>query len=133
VRQSVKAISQPFYLVFVTTPKGIDRPATNAALDTDFEAANTAALNGQPLPPSLDGSAASNEAALSRKKKQSMRAHLRFRLGLNRRLIDAAILNRDVHALRTLEGETRGIKQQGFLDDAARFTDLIKRWRKQRC
>ncbi|NDF52486.1 MAG: hypothetical protein EB116_20810, partial [Betaproteobacteria bacterium] len=34
---------------------------------------------------------------------------------------DAAILNRDFNALRTLEAETRGIKQQGFLDQAARL------------
>ncbi|NDF52298.1 MAG: hypothetical protein EB116_19845, partial [Betaproteobacteria bacterium] len=31
--------------------QGIDRQATNAALDADFEAADQAALSGQPLPP----------------------------------------------------------------------------------
>jgi len=48
--------------------QGIDRGATNAALDADFEAANAAALDGQPLPPSMGGSAASNEAALTVRK-----------------------------------------------------------------
>ena len=105
--------------------QGIDRGATNAALDADFEAANTAALNGQALPPSLGGSAASNEAALTVRKAVDAGSS-DYRLGLNRRLIEAAILNRDVDALRTLEGETRGIKQQGYLDEAARLpTDQV--------
>ncbi|NCV15990.1 MAG: hypothetical protein EBV49_16165, partial [Betaproteobacteria bacterium] len=94
--------------------------ATNAALDADFEAADQAALSGQPLPPSHGGSAASHEAALTVKKATDP-STADYRLGLNRRLIDAAILNRDFNALRTLEGETRGLKQQGFLDEAARL------------
>jgi len=100
--------------------QGIDRQATNAALDADFEAADQAALSGQPLPPSHGGSAANHEAALTVKKATDP-STADYRLGLNRRLIDAAILNRDFNALRTLEGETRGLKQQGFLDEAARL------------
>jgi|GEM_PF-1849589 len=100
--------------------QGIDRQATNAALDADFEAADRAALRGEPLPPSVGGSAAANEAALTVRRAIDP-ASSGYRLGLNRRLMDAALLSRDVNAFRALEGETRGLQQQGFLDQAARM------------
>ena len=100
--------------------QGIDREATNAALDADFDAADRRALQGEALPPSIGGSAAANEAALTVRRAidPSSSDH---RLRLNRRLIEAAILNRDLPAVRALEGETRSLRQQGFLDQAARM------------
>lgn len=43
--------------------QGIDRSATNQALDADFDTANQAAMQGMQLPPMRGGSNAANEAA----------------------------------------------------------------------
>jgi hypothetical protein len=45
--------------------QGIDRTATNQALDADFDMANRAAMQGMPLPAVRGGSNAANEAGLT--------------------------------------------------------------------
>lgn len=49
----------------VDTASGLNRPATNAALDADFEAADQAQLAGLQMPAMRGGSNAANEAALA--------------------------------------------------------------------
>lgn len=86
--------------------QGIDRQATNAALDADFEAANQAALRGLPVPPVRGGSNAANEQALTVRNAVDPNS-LQYQVGLNRLLQRYATVSGDVTKAAELAAQGR--------------------------
>ena len=86
--------------------QGINRQATNAALDADFEAANQAALQGLPVPAVRGGSNAANEQALTVKNAVDPNS-LQYQVGLNRLLQRYATVSGDVTKAAELAAQGR--------------------------
>lgn len=84
---------------------GLDRRATNQALDADFEAADQAALAGQALPPMVGGSNMANQTALGVRRQVDVNspAYQAGLAGLRQRYALAAGDMKDFDAIGTAE------------------------------
>ena len=104
--------------------QGIDRQATNAALDADFEAANQAALQGLPVPAVRGGSNAANEQALTVKNAVDPNS-LQYQVGLNRLHQRYATVSGDVTKAAELAAQGRLLSfQEAMNAQRQQFTNM---------